>query len=165
MPPKSTVLDGYRKNFTTLCRAMDAADVAMMDCFDTRIGKPAAVVCAVNRNKDGSVNTVPLAIMCEGNPYEYLAPPKKGELGYDTSSIVTSDAKKSAAIVIGFENEKIELTGRDITRLFCLLVSAGYTNPPSHLRSPTIDLLLQEMTRMNVKAIAESDTGKSEVAP
>jgi hypothetical protein len=39
-------------------------------------GEPVAVVCAANRQEDGSVEFAPFAMLFPGNPYEMLNPPQ-----------------------------------------------------------------------------------------
>jgi hypothetical protein len=67
---------GDRTNFETLQAAFLNGDVAMMECELVATGEPVAVVCAANRQEDGSVEFAPFAMMFAGNPYEMLKPPK-----------------------------------------------------------------------------------------
>lgn len=66
---------GYRQNFNTLRRAFRGGDAALMECQLAASGETAAVICAVNRLADGSVEFVPVATMFSGNPYEAVSPP------------------------------------------------------------------------------------------
>jgi hypothetical protein len=67
---------GDRTNFETLQEAFQNGDVALMECQLAATGEPVAVVCAANRQEDGSVEFAPFAMMFPGNPYEMLNPPK-----------------------------------------------------------------------------------------
>ena len=73
---KGKFLDGYKDNFDTLSRAFGDQSVAMVECKDRATGKLVAVVCAMQRDSDGSVTMVPFARMIDGNPYEQLDPPE-----------------------------------------------------------------------------------------
>jgi hypothetical protein len=66
---------GYKANFDTLQQAFRNGDVALMECQLSATGEPVAVVCAANRQEDGSVEFAPFAMMFAGNPYEMLNPP------------------------------------------------------------------------------------------
>lgn len=66
---------GHKTNFETLQRASDNGDLALMECTDRETGEPVYVVCAVYRDEQGFYNTVPMARMFDGNPYEQLRPP------------------------------------------------------------------------------------------
>jgi hypothetical protein len=66
---------GHKKNFNMLQRAFRAGDAALMECQLVSTGETAAVVCAVNRLKDGSYEFVPFATLFSGNPYEAVNPP------------------------------------------------------------------------------------------
>lgn len=72
---KHTFLTGYKANFESVKRAASHNDLAMVECFDTRVSKKVAVIAAVFTDGEGMINMAPFAIMCEGNPYEYLQPP------------------------------------------------------------------------------------------
>jgi hypothetical protein len=67
---------GYKANFDTLQQAFRNGDVAMMECELVATGEPVAVVCAANRQEDGSVEFAPFAMLFNDNPYELLSPPK-----------------------------------------------------------------------------------------
>jgi hypothetical protein len=66
---------GYKRNFNTLRRAFRAGDTALMECQMAATGEAVAVICAANRQPDGSVEFVPFATMFPGNPYEAVNPP------------------------------------------------------------------------------------------
>lgn len=64
-----------RKNFNTLLKAAENGHLALMECKDAKTGESLAVLCAANRNEDGSVDFVPFGHMAPGNPYEAYLPP------------------------------------------------------------------------------------------
>lgn len=70
------ISDGYRANFTTLIDAIKNGDSCLMECSDKNTGEAVMVVCAVNRNADGSNDIVPLAKMFDGDPYDEVDPPQ-----------------------------------------------------------------------------------------
>ncbi|MGA2069488.1 MAG: DUF6117 family protein [Thermoguttaceae bacterium] len=63
------LLAGYRQNFDTLLRAADNADLCLVSAIRRVDRKPVALVCARQRNQDETFTPVPLAVLCEGNPY------------------------------------------------------------------------------------------------
>lgn len=65
----------YRDNFNTLQRAFDSCDACLLECCEPETGKPAYVICAVNR-RDEEFELVPFAQLFDDNPYERLAPPE-----------------------------------------------------------------------------------------
>ena len=67
---------GHRQNFNTLQQAFRAGDVALMECQLASTGEAVPVICAANRQPDGSVEFAPFAMLFGGNPYEMLNPPK-----------------------------------------------------------------------------------------
>lgn len=74
-PPKLT--EGYKKNFSTLQKAQDNGDLALLSAIRKRDNKPVALVCATYKDNEEYV-IIPLAEMCSGNPYEdYLDPTEK----------------------------------------------------------------------------------------
>ncbi len=81
---------GYRTNFDTLRRAFLAGDAALMECQLATTGEAVAVVCAANRQDDGSVEFAPFAMLFPGNPYELLNPPKP-EGGFFTQDEIWQD--------------------------------------------------------------------------
>ena len=72
-PPK--LLKGYRTNFTTLEKAHGAGQLALVSAIRKADQKPVALVCAMNTNEDGTITPIPLAVMCEGNPFEDFEDP------------------------------------------------------------------------------------------
>jgi hypothetical protein len=71
-PPLS---DSYAANFKTLKKASDHGDIALVSAIRKADGKPVALVCAMQRNPDETITPVPLAVMCEGNPFEDFEDP------------------------------------------------------------------------------------------
>ena len=67
---------GHRRNFNTLQQAFFAGDVALMECQLAATGEVVPVLCAANRQRDGSLEFAPFAMLFNGNPYEILNPPK-----------------------------------------------------------------------------------------
>jgi hypothetical protein len=64
----------YRENFNTLHRAFDDDAACLLECDDLATGKPAYVICAVNR-RGPDYELVPFARLFDGNPYDQLSPP------------------------------------------------------------------------------------------
>ena len=67
---------GDRTNFDTLQQAFQNGDVALMECQLATTGEAVPVLCAANRQQDGSLEFAPFAMLFSGNPYEVLNPPK-----------------------------------------------------------------------------------------
>jgi hypothetical protein len=67
---------GYAPNFESLLRAAKENVLCIMEVDDTRLGRAQAALCAVHIDEDGLYVMTPFAVMCEGNPYEYLVPPE-----------------------------------------------------------------------------------------
>jgi len=63
------LLPGYRRNFDTLLLAADNAALCLVSAIRRADRKPIALVCARQRNEDETFTPVPLAVLCEGNPY------------------------------------------------------------------------------------------------
>lgn len=72
-PPALT--DGYKANFETLKRAADFGDLALVSAIRKADQKPVALVCAMQMNDDETITPIPLAVMCEGNPFEDFEDP------------------------------------------------------------------------------------------
>jgi len=72
-PPK--LLEAYKNNFTTLKSAHSDGNLALVSAIRKSDKKPVALVCAMNDNGDGTLTPVPLAVMCEGNPFEDFEDP------------------------------------------------------------------------------------------
>lgn len=71
-PPRLT--KGQIANFDTLKRAVDASDLALVSCR-RKDGTPVAALCAMQRNEDGTISPIPLALQFAGNPFEELEDP------------------------------------------------------------------------------------------
>jgi len=74
----------YRDNFNTLQEAFDAGDACLLECREQATGKPAYVICAVNRRGE-DFEFVPFAKLFDDNPYELLVPP--GETAEQSTSV------------------------------------------------------------------------------
>ncbi len=73
-----TLMQGQKKNFETLRRAMLAGDAALMECQLAATGEQVAVICAANRAADGTIDFVPLAMLFQDDPYRTVTPPQPG---------------------------------------------------------------------------------------
>lgn len=69
------IQEGYKENFKTLLKAAENGDLALIECRDAKTGVDVIAICAVFNDNEGMCNTVPLAKMFDGNPYEELIPP------------------------------------------------------------------------------------------
>ncbi len=72
---KKTIVQKHKANFQTLEKAFLSGDVCLLDCIEKATKKHVAVICAVNKGKDGGIETVPFAKFFNGNPYKLLIPP------------------------------------------------------------------------------------------
>lgn len=68
----------YRDNFNTLHRAFADGAAGLLGRTDRATGKPAFVICAVNR-RDPDCEPVPAARLFDGDPYELPTPPKDAD--------------------------------------------------------------------------------------
>ncbi len=66
---------GHRQNFETLQQAFANGDAALMECELAATGEEVAVICAANRQEDGSVEFAPFAMLFNDDPYRLLNPP------------------------------------------------------------------------------------------
>lgn len=67
--------DGYAANFETLLRAGVNRDLALLSCIRKSDNAPVAMVVAVNWDEDAVVwRFAPLAVLCEGNPFDDYVP-------------------------------------------------------------------------------------------
>lgn len=78
MAKRKSFLDGHKQNFDTLKAAMEAGDLALIECKDDRTGKQVAVLCAIGHNEDGSYQMAPLGRLHEIEDLNHLCPPKDG---------------------------------------------------------------------------------------
>lgn len=69
------ILDAFRRNFSTLLRAAESGDLALVECTDVETGEPRYVICAVGR-KDGDYVITPFGHLHDGNPFEAYRPPE-----------------------------------------------------------------------------------------
>jgi hypothetical protein len=58
-----------------LLRAAKEGDLGLISAVRKADKKPVALVAAMQRNRDGTITPVPLAVMCEGNPFEDFEDP------------------------------------------------------------------------------------------
>jgi hypothetical protein len=72
-PPK--LLKAYVNNFSTLKGADSDGNLALVSAIRKADKKPVALVCAMSKNEDGTITPIPLAVMCEGNPFEDFEDP------------------------------------------------------------------------------------------
>jgi hypothetical protein len=94
----SEPLEGYKANYETLLRAANNGDLAMLDVFDTRLGRPQAALVILFEDEDGMINIVPIAMMNEANPYDYLlAADPDSPTGYGSPIVIDGEEKPPAA--------------------------------------------------------------------
>ncbi len=74
-----SLLPGHRTNFDTLRQAALNNDLALMDCRHRDTGEPIAVLCAANRLLRGEIGFVPLAMLFNDNPFDFLVPPTESD--------------------------------------------------------------------------------------
>ena len=82
------LMQGQKKNFETLRRAVLARDAALMECQLAATGEQVAVICAANRAPDGAIDFVPLAMLFPDDPYRTVNPPHPGG-GFHTQKEAT----------------------------------------------------------------------------
>ena len=70
--------DDQKCNFLTLKRAFKNGDAALVACYDVRLGKIVPHIAAISKQPNGDVGIVPLAVLVEDDPFEYLRAPKPG---------------------------------------------------------------------------------------
>ena len=77
MPHTRPIHPTEKQNFDTLVSAMKAGRACLMSVYDTKTKKPTVLVCAVNHCPDDAepIEFVPLAMLCDGNPYSRFVPP------------------------------------------------------------------------------------------
>lgn len=66
--------DAFRQNFSTLLRAAESGDLALVECTDAETGEPRYVICAVGREGSDYVIT-PFGHLHDGNPFDAYLPP------------------------------------------------------------------------------------------
>ncbi len=67
------------KNFETMRQASRNSDLALVECTRKSDGAIVAAIAVANRNKDGSVEFMPVATMLE-DPFNELNPPDGTEV-------------------------------------------------------------------------------------
>ena len=67
---------GHKKNFDTLIKAIQAGDVALLECQMVATGESSAVICAAVEVSSGNVQFFPFAMLFNDNPYKLVNPPK-----------------------------------------------------------------------------------------
>ena len=67
--------NGDLANFSTLLRASESNDLALVSSKRKTDGTDVALVCAMQRNADDTITMAPLAVMIEGNPFELFEDP------------------------------------------------------------------------------------------
>ncbi len=90
-----SLLPGHRSNFDTLRQAALNNDLALMDCRHRDTGEPIAVLCAANRLSRGEIDFVPLAMLFNNNPYDFLVPPTASETDARQATDLTHDPPTS----------------------------------------------------------------------
>jgi len=70
-----TIVQKHQKNFETLKAAFDHGKVCLMDCIEKATKEHVAVICAVQKDKEGQYVFTPFAKFFNGNPYELLLSP------------------------------------------------------------------------------------------
>ena len=90
-----SLLPGHRTNFDTLRQAALNNDLALMDCRHRDTGEPIAVLCAANRLPRGEIGFVPLAMLFNDNPYDFLVPPTASESDALTATDLNHDPPTS----------------------------------------------------------------------
>ncbi len=68
MPPER--LASYQTNFDTLQRAADDGNLVMVTTIRKSDRATVALVCGVQAGPNNTLELVPFAVMCEGNPYD-----------------------------------------------------------------------------------------------
>lgn len=66
---------GDKTNFNTLFKAAGRDDLALVSAIRKSDGANVALVCAMQRNDDGTITPMPLAVMVEGNPFDLFQDP------------------------------------------------------------------------------------------
>jgi len=74
-----------RQNFQTLLSAVRADRICLMSAFDTMTNEPVFLVCAVNvePQSDECFEFIPIAVLCNEDPYQRFRPPMAGNESAD----------------------------------------------------------------------------------
>ena len=91
-----SLLPGHRTNFDTLRQAALHNDLALMDCRHRDTGEAIAVLCAANRRPRGEIDFVPLAMLFNNNPFDFLVPPSASETDANTATDLNHDPPTSS---------------------------------------------------------------------
>lgn len=77
MPPIRPLSTISKRNYQALLAAAASDRICLMSCYDSTIDKPATLICAVNVHPDAyePYEFVPLAMLCEDDPYARFIPP------------------------------------------------------------------------------------------
>jgi len=77
MPTIRPINDAEKRNFDTFVSAVKADRICLVSSLDSIDQSPAVLVCAVNYspNEEECFEFVPLARLCDGNPFERFSPP------------------------------------------------------------------------------------------
>jgi len=73
--PELTIVQKHTQNFETLRGAFLQDSVGLVECTENSTGEKIAVICAISKDKEGTVTITPFAKFFNGNPYELLTPP------------------------------------------------------------------------------------------
>ncbi|WP_422051133.1 DUF6117 family protein [Sphingomonas leidyi] len=66
--------DAFRRNFSTLLRAAESGDLALVECTDVQTG--ASLRDLRRRPEDGDYVITPFGHLHDGNPFEAYRPPE-----------------------------------------------------------------------------------------
>ena len=79
--PEAKILENeaYINNYNTLRKAFENGHTCVMDCIIKSTGEHVPVICAIFKDAENMINTVPFAMMFTGNPYEMLISPLEYE--------------------------------------------------------------------------------------
>lgn len=74
-PKPQPLSEDYRHNFGILLHAAENGDLCLVSAIRKADRANVALVCAMVTNEDGTYSPIPLAVMCEGNPFEDFEDP------------------------------------------------------------------------------------------
>lgn len=77
MPSTRPINDAEKQNFETLVSAFRTDRICLVSSIDLADQSQAVLICAVNylSDEEECFEFVPLARLCDGNPYERFLPP------------------------------------------------------------------------------------------
>lgn len=67
----------HKANFDTIIKAAGNGDLAVMSLVRVSDGKSVAVLTIMQHEQDGGISIIPVATLCEDNPYTMFHPPSK----------------------------------------------------------------------------------------